>query len=300
MKLLNYLLIFNVLTLSAQVESIELPDLGENKVSSFSWYNTIYVTKTGVVLFDNDTIPIPKIAEKLFVNKKQDRTMEAKVVYGPKAVHIFADKNLNYSLIDGIKTELSKTNRAKRLIYRSNFTDNGHEMLGLKHDSPPSFFSIQIPEYRKTRKAQMKEDSIRKIELEKFPDIGDMNDMLDQAKGNWIPVNTVETSVYGIQQDIIDEALANKSYKCYSISNNGLEDYNRVYKDAELETVLEESDIVFLDYKDDLTYGNYLKFILELHKFIPNSGNKKVKTTVIELSNQIKTIHKMAEIKLCN
>ncbi|WP_299116095.1 hypothetical protein [uncultured Winogradskyella sp.] len=295
-------LVFNLFCFS-QNKKINLPQVIENLGSLSYPYFSVEVLDEDNIIFQKDTIPIKLLSNNIFLNSKMFKSYGLNSLYIKTYVHLFADENLNYNIIDEIKTQISRTNKSRYVIYRSNFdkqVKRGTRREGIKHKSPLSFFKLEIPEYRETLKQIKKKDSLRKLQEEKFPDIAEMNRMLDDAKGNWKPIYQIETLVYGSQKDVIKEYLENKTTKCYRITNDGFKSNLKVYKRNEISDVLNKSEIIFLDYDEKLTYLNYLKFIKELHKSIPNFGQKNVDTEVVELSNEIKKIHRMTGVELCN
>ena len=244
------------LNTSAQVESIELPDV-DVKVGVLTFpHFDFYVTKENVIIYNNDTIKVHQIKELLHQPIK-DYGMET-TAYMYKYIHILADKNVKYRLIDSIKTEISSTNSSKYIIYRSNFEKGKtYDIKGIKHKSPISFYSFSPPKFLKTDEEIRIQDSILKREYELNPYLPPVPSFDDPS---WILVKSIERSTYSIQQKIIDEALNNKTFKCYSITNEGLKaGSEQINLDKNnLEKILLTNDVVFIKYTDDLIYSNYI------------------------------------------
>lgn len=298
-KFLVFLFLMGVFNLNAQIDNIELPDV-DAKVGGLTIpHLDFYVTNTNEVIYNKDTIKVHEIKELLYQPIKYYGITS---VYMPKHIHIFADKNVKYSLIDSVKTEISSTDSSKYIIYRSNFIQkNQYNVKGIKHKSPLSFYSFSPPEYLKTKKEIRERDSISKKDYElnpKLPPIRSLNEI------PWKPVYSVERAVYGIQQKIIDEALENQIYKCYTVANNNLiENKTNNHIDInkeELKKLLLGLDVIFLRFDIDLTYESYINFIKTLQELKPNFVHNPNHAEVIELSSQIQELHKKFRIKLCN
>jgi len=311
MKNILLLIILSILNgkLNAQTQNIDLPEV-DSEIGVIGYpYLDIYVTKEGRIIHDSDTINIYQLKERIYTPIKKSPFVAE---YSKKQIHIFADKDVNYEVIDAIKTEVSATNSSKYIVYRSNFNKkkksdkkyvspfNRIEKKGIKHKSPMSYYSFMPPKYLKTKKEIRERDSINEAELKLFPDLASMpSSKLNNSK--WITYST-EEAIYSVQEEVINEALVDKKYKCYSISNEGFLDIelrrielNKTF----LEKTLSNLDIVFLKYEKDLKYNNYIKFIEVLQELKPNFKNDNY-AEVIELSSQILALHKNYNIKICD
>lgn len=298
-KFLVLLFLIGAFSLNAQNNNIELPDVdvkvGVLTIPHFDFY----VTNKGEVIYNKDTIKVHEIKEYLYRPIKGYRVTS---VYMNKYIHLFADKNLRYSLIDSIKTEISSTNSSKYIIYRSNFKRNAQRKVkGIKHKSPLSFYAFSPPEYLRTKKEIRERDSVSKREYELNPNLPPVSSLKEVS---WKPAYSVERAVYSVQQKIIDEALENKSHKCYTVSNEWLIE-NKTNKlidinEKELNKLLLSLDVVFLKFNNELTYESYINFIKILQDLKPNFVHNPNFAEIIELSNQIQGLHKKFKIKLCN
>jgi biopolymer transport protein ExbD len=297
--LIIVVMLFCFFNTTAQVKSIELPDV-DVKVGVLTFpHFDFYVTKENVIIYNNDTIKIHQIKEFLHQPIK-DYGMEF-TAYMYKYIHILADKNVKYKLIDSIKTEISSTNSSKYIIYRSNFEqEKTSNIKGIKHKSPMSFYSFLPPEFLKTDEEIRIQDSISKEEYKLNPDLLPVPSFDDPS---WIPVKSIERATYSIQQKIIDEVLNNKTFNCYYVTNEGLKiGSKQINLDKNnLERILLINDVVFIKYTDDLIYSNYIKFAELLQELKPNFTITNANyAEVIELSYQIQELHKKAKIKLCD
>jgi hypothetical protein len=292
---------------NGQESRMELPDINENLGSLRYPYLSIRVIDSSKVTMsynyakDLDTIPFSMIKDAVYLNLSDDRYGLVSSLYMKTHIHLFADRNINYNIIDALKTELSATNKSRYIIYRSNMGNlKNSEIAGIKHKSPLGFLKLILPEYKKTKEETRTRDSLSRQQEKDFPHLAELSRSLENSSVEFESDYTLESVVYGLQQEIIDEYLLSKTYKCYKITNKGFKDSKKVYQLSDLGSILRNYDVVLLSHNEDLIYENYLEFIKELHKYIPNFGNKKVKAEVVELSNQIKKIHKLANIELCN
>uniref|UniRef100_UPI00404A547F hypothetical protein n=1 Tax=Gelidibacter sp. TaxID=2018083 RepID=UPI00404A547F len=297
--LIGIAIFFSFLSTTAQVESIELPDV-DMKIGVLALdHFDFYITKENVIIYNNDTIKVHQIKELLH-QPTEDFGIET-MAYMNKTIHILADKNVKYKLIDSIKTEISSTNTSKYIIYRSNFEQKcSYNIKGIKHKSPLSFYSFSPAKFLKTDEEIRIQDSILKKRYELNPDLPPVPSFDDPS---WIPVKSIERATYSIQQKIIDETLNNKTFNCYYVTNEGLKiGSKQINLDKNnLEKILLINDVVFIKYTDDLIYSNYIKFIELLQELKPNfTVTNSNYAEVVELSYQIQELHKKAKIKLCD
>lgn len=296
-KIAYLCLFFTFLNVNAQ-DSISLPNVDVKIGLKYYSPFCVYVTNENKIIYKKDTISLYQIKERLY-------DFSIAEIYAKKQIHLFVDKNVRYSLIDSIKTEISSTNSSKYIVYRSNriYTNRRRNVAkGIKHKSSLSYYSFLPPEYLRTRQEIKERDSLSKKKRELNPNLPPPPSSNDNR---WVQASpNIERATYGIQQNIIDEALSNKVFSCYSISNTGLIDDAgkeiNVSKEV-LQEILKNNDAVFLKYESDLIYDNYIEFVKILQELKPNfKKNIHSYAEVIELSYQIQQLHKKAHIKLCN
>ncbi|MGJ8591183.1 MAG: hypothetical protein ACSHXF_01470 [Aquaticitalea sp.] len=285
------------LSLSAQDNSINLPDINMKVGMIVEPNYDIYVTKNKHIIFEKDTVNLNEINKLLYQSIKGYGV--ATVAYMQKQIHLFADRDLEYRLIDDIKTEISSTNSSKYIIYRSSpNSNNGRGINGIKHKSPLSYFSVYPPEYIKTKKQIKTNDSIIKEQeylISDFPEIPSSSD------SNWKIHTSVERIIYSVQKEIIEGTLRDKIFECLTISNAGLiNTEKKIITKSDLKKLLLKNDILFLKYNSDLTYGNYLNAITILQELKPNFGSNMNYAEVIELSYQIQKLHDEVGVVFCD
>lgn len=301
-KILVFLFCFFTTYVVGQENEITLPSVDVKLGSYGSPYFSIYIDKIGNVFFEKDKIDINEVSQRLY-----EGYHDSDYPYGPSSlmpysVHIFADKEAKFSVIDSVRTEISKTSASKYLIYRSNLKqENTYDIKGIKIKSPMSFYRLSPPLIMITKKHKRELDSINKIEQSENPEIISLDKALNTLSMGLI-ASSIERAIYSIQQDVIDEALLSKKYKCINVTNqNIISDRSVYFNDIEkMKNVVNENDIVFLDYDKNLKYGEYIHFIEKFQKINPNFKNSVYKANIIELSYQIQSLHKKAKIKLCN
>lgn len=118
----NLVLIFLLIGIqtSAQLK-IDLPDSEKKiKYKSVSPISSIYVLKDNTILLEKDTVFIYNIG-KLISLEYFKVPIDMKMRY---QVHLFADKSVNYSLIDEIKTQVSSVYAINRIYYQTGILED--------------------------------------------------------------------------------------------------------------------------------------------------------------------------------
>lgn len=268
-------------------------------------YYSIYVTKDNVVLFENDTIKIHQIKEKLYEGNEK-YGYDISTTTAQSQVHLFIDKEAKYTIVDSIKTEIGSTNSLKHVIYRSNFKQNNfYDIKGIKYKIPKAFYTFLPPKYIYSKKERIElreRDSLNKIEIMKdsilsqLPDVSNLNDY------EWSST-TIEDAVYSIQQNIIDEQLSNKIFTCFLLTNEGYFINNEKIKyslsQSEIEKLLTNNDILFIKFDKELIFDKYIKFIKIISILKPQFTQDNKLAEIIEISSQIDKLHKKAKIQIC-
>jgi biopolymer transport protein ExbD len=275
---------------------INLPENNENNFSLLNVpYHSIYVTKEKKIIFDNDTIELYNLKERLLENYLHEDYNIASIILN-KNVHFFIDKELKYDFYDKLFTEVSCVYDAPYVILRSNFESDIYKIKGVKKKLFKSFYSFKAPKFYFTN-VEIEEKEKQYIEDKKngFPPIPNENDL-----NNWT-LNSVETAIYTIQQEIIDEQLKDKNISCIKITSQGILKEKEYYpfEDKKIwKSLANDNNVIFITFDINLSYENYYKYSLSkpLVYGIINKNNIEF----IELSSQILHLHKKANIKLCN
>lgn len=304
-KLLVYIFVFLNCLLSYTQNNISLPEINVPFQVIDACYYSIYVTKDNVVLFENDTIKIHQIKEKLYEGNEKCG-YDVSTTTAQSQVHLFIDKEAKYTIVDSIKTEIGSTNSLKHVIYRSNFKQNNfYDIKGIKYKIPKAFYTFLPPKYiySKKEKIELRErDSLNKIEIMNDPFLSRLPDMSKLNDYDW-DSNTVEDAIYSIQQNIIDEQLSGKIFTCILLTNDGFyindEKYINSINKSQIEKLLINNDILFLNFDNDLIFDNYINLIKTINVLKLEFVHNNKYADIIEMSSQINSIHNKVKIKIC-
>jgi hypothetical protein len=110
---------------------------------------------------------------------------------------------------------------------------------------------------------------------------------------------------YSDRQEIIDELLSDRSYKCITLYNKKLVvENNKTIKLDDLENLkesLNDVDFLILHFGKDLKFDSYFKTLKFLKSEVINLTKEKNKGFhIIEISKEMEEIHKLNKIKFCN
>jgi len=274
---------------------INLPENIENNFKLLDIpYHSIYLTKENEIIFDNDTIELHNLKERLLEGYPNEDYSIASTFY--KNVHFFIDKEVKYDIYDKLFTEVSCVYDAPYVILRSNFESEIYKIKGVKKKLFKSFYSFKAPKFLYTN-IEIEEKQKQYIEDQKngFPPIPNENDL-----SNW-KLNSVEIAAYSLQQEIINEQLIDKKVSCIKITNQGILNEKKYYSfedDKIWENLINKNDVLFVTFEENLIYDNFIKYA----KLIPlgNGIFRNNKIEIIELSSQIINLHKKANIYICD
>lgn len=289
---------FYFLNATAQIESIELPH-GEETIlqKHFTPFFNIYVDKNNKVYFEEEPIEIGEIGKQL-TYKIYQLPFEQRVYL---QIHLFADKNVSYKMVDKIKTEIAATYNHK-VVYKTNSIEDKDILKGVFWYNHFSFFKILPVEKQLTNIEQeinkRLNDSITINNVIKygFVDIPSP----PEPPSDWI--NEFYYKLYSDQQEIIDEALNGKVHRCVTIKNDGIKtDLHSISLDNYkiIEKLFTENDALIMNFDDDLNYSTYLETIRVFISIQKKYKNEKI-AFPFEVSSQLVNIHKKAKIKLCD
>jgi len=278
------------LVVFSQDSSIDLPDYNTS-FKSFGLYTKLHIYKDGTITFENDTVKLEHLAKHIVKSNIRDRGHALK--YLP--VLIFADKNIKYSRIDSIKTEIAtgSLNRLK-VVYASKENKTNRVITGIKSNYLKSFFSLTPKQYyltKRERNLKKKKDSLYQLELK--------NKGVNMPKppplmsDEWYPV--VKEAVYGVKKDIIEEVLENKKYDCFTIEESFITD--DVSKEL-LSNKLKSNNYLFIKFDSSTLYKDYFNYLEFIEEFKKN--NRSACAEIIELSSEIQEYHRLAKITLCD
>lgn len=273
----------------AQVKSINLPS-GDGKIilNSTTPVYSIYIDKKNRFYLDKEPIDVYAIAKKIsYARYKLEEWAKQR-----SEVHLYIDKRVDYSLVDLIKTELSSANFNK-IIYRTISTKDIPS--GTYKTNHQSFFKYQrlqkVLSDKQIKKNKKFNDSLRNV-------FGESKIIPPPPPpiANWFFEN--QHKIYSDNQEAIDEALENKTYKCVLLTNKGLKtdseiiDLNNI---DNLKELFSSVDAIFVKFAADLSYSNYFQTIVRYQEI-----DYSERAYFVELSSEINKIHKKSNITLCD
>lgn len=283
-------------------EGIKLPDSKLNIIEkniSDKIFN-IYVTKNKEIYANGNKIKIHELSKEInyyesILNKnyKQDNFFK---------IFLYADKRLNYSFIDTLKTEMamsSSDDLGRNLYYKTGEVDNFKSGFNFFLE-PNSFYHLSSTEIPLTNEEKLKKEKY----MGEYKNM--WGDVLPPMPAWWEDVIKLNNVIYSVQKDAINEILETKYpiHNCIIIEKKGVLIYKQeeisINEDVVVQRIIEENDLIFLQMSDNLTYGDY---ILAKQKIISllNKLSKETKiATFLELSSEILKLHKRNSINICS
>lgn len=256
-------------------------------------FHSITISNDNIITFDDDTIMIYDLKEKLLGNYK-NLDLDYTVTFGEsKNIHLFIDINTKFNFFDKVFTEISSAANPV-VIIRCNLANSNesNDVIGLKTKLAPSFFKFSAPKYQYTNQEMEEINAENQVKHDDF---------LPTPETSNFPIKNVTTAVYSLQQEIIDEQLLNKKIECLKVTNEGItfKDKKISFENQGFWSEMESNfNVVFVTFEDNLLYSNYIKYI----KSKPvnfNIINFNTNLELIELSSQILKLHERAKIKVC-
>ncbi|NQX78020.1 hypothetical protein [Gilvibacter sp.] len=287
-KILRFFL-FACAICSGQTSGIELPVYkGEYRSVSTPYY-PIYILKSEEIVLFNDTIAPEQLPKLLY----KGIPGYGSYMMIPKAqVHLIVDKDVSYSIVDEVKTQIASTAASRLYFYYRASNENGisSRIKAIRYPNYYSYFKLDVPAHMLLRSELPKQDSSLKS-IEGEPPI--------PPKPNHINIATsVEKAIYSKQQDVIDEALAGKKCTCLTLERDRIvQEINDGFveiRDEALNDLMSEYDVVFLKFDQRILYQDYFDYLIQLEAI--QDLLKKVE--IIELSKEIREIHKDVGIRL--
>ncbi|WP_250432676.1 biopolymer transporter ExbD [Hanstruepera flava] len=278
---------------SQQYSDIELPNIDTKQKYLVIPYHSIFINRDNQVYFGDEEISIHEVKEKIY-GSYYKHPGYGKITTNPLGVHLFADQNADYKIIDEIKSEIAQTNCNKKIFYRTNLEmTNISKMYGIKYMLPNSFFKFTPPNRIRTKKEldDLNENKERNKQLG-FPEVPDVN-------SPELIVTSPATVIYSIQEEVIKEFFENKKVIFIEIGSNYIEHNNIKYSILEVDNLknfFNDFEVIIYTYKNDLKYNDYLKYlnsIIPIEKSLPN-------TKFIEYSAKMRLLHQKSNIDLRN
>lgn len=282
----------------AQISSIELPEgKKEIKVNQTTAIFSIYITENGDIFLEDEEVELHTLGSKLqYVSSKLPE-----IVAFRKKLFLFIDNNAEYIIVDAVKTQLAQA-KVQFIYYK---TETIEDKDFLKGESAFNYASIIKYEdvdiavtQREKSEMKMRMDSLKS----EFP-----NNMPAPPPPPAPPVTslTFYPNFYSDRQEVIEEVLIDRLYKCLKISDKKLTlDESKVIKIDELNSLKEELiglDFLILRFDENLTfktYFNVLKFLKKEAMSLYEENDKSFH--VIEISKELSDIYKLNKISLCN
>ena len=274
--ILLFVLIHNAL-LYAQVETIILPK-GDSSIriskTSITPFFSIYVDKNETIYLEGKRIELYNLAKTLAYNRSK---LNHEWQFNIK-IYLYLDVALEYTIVDKIKTELASVSFVN-LYFKTNTIEDKDILTGIYLKNHLSFFNLDAIKNISTLKQEEKNKKDLALLPPPPPPMACENELIYR--------------VYTDQQNVIDEVLEGKKYIKAILSNESLKLNNLTIRFDNVKMLLqlfEDYEIIFISFDSELLYSNYLEFLN-----ISKSLNKK--SIVVELSNEIKEIHKKAKVQ---
>ncbi|WP_299130721.1 hypothetical protein, partial [uncultured Winogradskyella sp.] len=208
-------------------------------------------------------------------------------------IFLYIDKNVDYNVVDEIKTQLASA-YFEKLCYKTNSIEDKDILRGVSWTNHQSFYHLNRTEKVLTKKEKEKNkrynDSLRRTSG--FGDIPPP----PPPPPNWFFDS--QYIIYSDSKEAIDEALEDKTYTCVTLSNEGYKRGNEILrfdKKDGVENLFSSNDIVFVRFSEALKYKNYFKAMSQYKEI---DGKKR--GFFFELSHEIMEIYEKANIKFCN
>ena len=315
--------------LNAQEKILQLPKSNYAKEIRHNRKLSITINEKETIFLEKEKVSLNELRIKLFTAKIPNNDYDYYSIYKKlNHIEIVADKSVSYSIIDAVKTEVASTGMTENVIYRTQ--SNGEVITeGIEYKLPKSFFLTTPQKQLYPRHILKRKDSLDKknkvvklrdlqfqvMDLQSqiradsimplIPEVNDpvWNNPTLKAKFPFPYSYNYEKVLYSVRRDVIEDKFSDVDYKCLTIGNNGLKDVNgsiiSSLKFSEIEACLLKNRVLIIYTEQDLIYQNYLRLVEVLQKVAPleESINGKY-CNVVEISNQMKQLHKRFNIKL--
>ena len=290
-KILLCLLILSFPAFSQEKDELELPQIEASLRSFYFPFHSIFINKDNEIFFGDDKIEVYEVKERLYGPYYKHRNYD-QITMNPTEVHLFADVNADYAIIDAVKTEIASTNTLKKVLYRSNFEmEKSSEMFGIKYKLPPSYYRFIPPE-----KILNSEEKRERIKAEKENRLLGMPDVPEPQSPFW-DITSAEKIIYTIQPLVIKEFFPEKKAAFLNVGKDYFEFNSEKILFSEIEklkTLLTNYDVVIINFQKGLKYSTYIKYL----KTIIPVEDSLYPIEIVEYSNDIKLIHQKAGIDL--
>lgn len=282
-KLLIILCIITVSFCFGQKENITLPNIkSEVKYSktTITPIFSVYVNTNKEVYFENQKVPVEKLGDTIFKYKNQFSPYKTLILQ----VHILADKKVDYSLIDKVKTQIHSA-KHHRLIYRTG------EYL---EDIASGIFFFDL--FDKFGALHYKEEP--KLEEEEY-----IVETLEVPLPFDHKERTLKDKLYNLEFNEAKALLKKFKYaKIKFIGNKKVLIDGKKYKLATpevIEKLIQKKDLVIATFSEKLSYNDYLKNIIVLKKIYRKNKKKQLKTAFyFEISGELQQEMDKKDFKL--
>lgn len=288
--LLLFILIVSFSTFSQNREATELPETETPLTGVTIPFHSIYINKNNEIFFEEDKVGIHEIKEKIYGPYRNHRNYDPIRIY-PSDVHLYADVNADYKIIDAVKTEIASTNQ-KKIFYRSNLEMNNYsEMYGIKYRLPLSYYRFIPPDYLYSEQERMERmEAAEENERLGMPDVPGPDSPL------WV-ITSAEKIIYSIQDPVIREFFADKTVAFVNIGEDYFEYGSKKIlfsEDKQIKEFFKDFDILIMNFQDGLKYKTYIHYL----KTIISIEDSLFPLQIVEYSEKIKSIHKQAGIDI--
>ena len=295
-NMIKRLILLSIFTVSFSAfsqnkEAIELPEM-ETRLNGLTIpFHSIFVNNNNEIYFEEDKVEIHEIKERIYGPYHNHRNYDPIRMY-TSDIHLYADVNTDYIIIDAIKTEIASTGAKKKIFYRSDLEgDNYNEMYGIKYRLPLSYYRFLPPDYLYSEKERME-----RMEAEEENEQLGMPEVPAPDSPLW-EITSAEKIIYSIQEPIIKEFFEDKKAALVNIGEDYFESGSKKIlfsEDERIKEFFKDFDILIMNFQDGLKYKTYINYL----KTIISIEDSLFLLQIVEYSNKIKSIHKQAGINI--
>ncbi|MFC4269847.1 ExbD/TolR family protein [Polaribacter marinivivus] len=274
-KILLFILLSQNLIIAQNKEVLLPPNTGDSvKYSnkSISRFFSVYVTKDKEVYFENIRTPIEFLSDTIL--KYRNKIKETEVVF--LQTHLLADKRLDYSIIQRVKSQFSKAN-SLLINYRTGHINNIKSGLFCRLNKQ------NINSERNLEKERALNEFNKEIKISK----GQIYKMIDLLYF----LAFEEAKIIMDKNRFLHFNLKNKDSLEINGFNLKLSDLDKKYK------MFKNIDFIFLTIDNNLKYESYLNYLSALSKY-----NKQLETPIgfIEITDELRELLEKNHVKLFN
>lgn len=241
----------------------------------------LYITKHQEVYFEDEKLQFyDQIASAIL---KAERQAPEAMIGANKMIYIYADRNVPYSFVEGIKMEIAKLG-IRFLFYKTNDDDNNILQAEI--------FRLNVfKEYEIPRPIVTVEEA--DLNQEYFLMIPPLPSQLMPSYLDWL--SDLELAIGSMDTGTVKNILSGLKYESFKVLPDEKIYHNeKVYDltDGEaLSQIIHEKELLLLDFDENLIYEDYIKGIQKVRELIKSESSTEETTLItIEVPIPLKNI----------